>query len=622
MATRKAIALVSGLFQEINTPTDGLDFAGNDTDNLSEGSSNQYFTNARARSAISVTDSGGDGSLGYNSSTGVITYTGPSATEVRAHLSVATGSGLTYNSTSGEFGTNAIPNSQLANSSLTLGSTSISLGGTATTVAGLTSLTSTTLEGSTTVRVGAADSANGILLNSSGITFEGSSADANETVLTVANPTADRTLTLPDNTGTILSTGSSIANANLANSAITVGSTSISLGGTATTIAGVTSLTSTTLEGTTTVRVGAADAANGLLFNASGITFEGATADAHETTLSVTDPTADRSIVFPDAGGTVALLTSLSVATGSGLTYNNSTGEFGTSAIPNSQLANSSITIGTSAVSLGSSTLTLAGLTSVTSTAVVTNDGGFRVRNTTDNTKQLAFALSGITASTTRTLTVQDVNDTIVVLSTDQTFTGNNTFRNSSGQRFEQAATNDGVVINGRGGGSNSYAVTLTPEALGANRTIVLPNAGGTVSLRDVNETISGTKTFTASNTFRNASGQRFEQASTNDGVVINGRGGGSNSYAVTLTPLALSANRTITIPNETGTILTSASTIPGGTFVDDTFRISDNSDSSKKLAFECSGITASNTRTMTVPDTDGTISTESFATAIAVALG
>lgn len=621
MATRKAIALVSGLFQEVNTPTDGLDFAGNDTDDLSEGSSNQYFTDARARGAISVTDSGGDGSLGYDSSTGVITYTGPSATEVRAHLSVAIGSGLTYNSTSGEFGTNSIPNSQLANSALTIGSTSVSLGGTATTIAGLTSLTSTTILG-TTIVAGASGGANSVLLGTGGITFEGAVADDNETLLTVANPTADRTLTLPDETGTILSTASSIANANLANSTVTVGSTSIALGATETTIAGLTSLTSTTLEGTTTVRVGAADAADGLLLNSSGITFEGSSANAHETTLSVTDPTADRSIVFPDAGGTVALLTSLSVATGSGLTYNNSTGEFGTSSIPNSQLANSSITIGTSAVSLGSSTLTLAGLTSVTSTAVVTNDGGFRVRNTADNTKQLAFALSGITASTTRTLTVQDVNDTIVVLGTDQTFTGNNTFRNSSGQRFEQAATNDGVVINGRGGGSNSYAVTLTPAALGANRTIVLPNAGGTVSLTDNNETISGTKTFTASNTFRNSSGQRFEQASTNDGVVINGRGGGSNSYAVTLTPLALSANRTITIPNETGTILTSASTIPGGTFVDDTFRISDNSDSSKQLAFECSGITASNTRTMTVPDTDGTISTESFATAIAVALG
>ena len=29
------------------------------------------------RAAISVTDSGGDGSLAYNNTTGVITYTGP-----------------------------------------------------------------------------------------------------------------------------------------------------------------------------------------------------------------------------------------------------------------------------------------------------------------------------------------------------------------------------------------------------------------------------------------------------------------------------------------------------------------------------------------------------------------
>jgi hypothetical protein len=39
----------------------------------------------------------------------------------------------------------------------------------------------------------------------------------------------------------------------------------------------------------------------------SSITFEGATADDFETTLSVTDPTADRTITFPDASGTVAL---------------------------------------------------------------------------------------------------------------------------------------------------------------------------------------------------------------------------------------------------------------------------------------------------------------------------
>ena len=90
------------------------------TDGITEGSTNLYFTNARARSAISVsgdlsynsstgvisfsettaattralisvTDSGGDGSLAYNNSTGVITYTGPSASEVRAHFSAGTG---------------------------------------------------------------------------------------------------------------------------------------------------------------------------------------------------------------------------------------------------------------------------------------------------------------------------------------------------------------------------------------------------------------------------------------------------------------------------------------------------------------------------------------------------
>ena len=71
------------------------DISNHDTDSLSEGSSNLYFTNARARGAISVTDSGGDGSLAYNSSTGVITYTGPSAAEVRAHFSGGTGITIT-----------------------------------------------------------------------------------------------------------------------------------------------------------------------------------------------------------------------------------------------------------------------------------------------------------------------------------------------------------------------------------------------------------------------------------------------------------------------------------------------------------------------------------------------
>ena len=72
------------------------------TDDLTEGD-NLYYTTTRAdsdaKNAVSVTDNGGDGSLSYNNSTGVITYTGPSASEVRAHLSQ--GEGVTYNNSTG-----------------------------------------------------------------------------------------------------------------------------------------------------------------------------------------------------------------------------------------------------------------------------------------------------------------------------------------------------------------------------------------------------------------------------------------------------------------------------------------------------------------------------------------
>ena len=71
------------------------------TTDLSEGT-NQYFTEARARASISVADSGtGDGSLSYDNSTGIITYTGPNASEVRSHFSAA--GDLSYDSATGVF---------------------------------------------------------------------------------------------------------------------------------------------------------------------------------------------------------------------------------------------------------------------------------------------------------------------------------------------------------------------------------------------------------------------------------------------------------------------------------------------------------------------------------------
>jgi hypothetical protein len=75
-----------------------------------------------------------------------------------------------------------------------------------------------------------------------GITFEGATADSYETVVQVTDPTEDRTITVPDVTGTLVTTGDtgsvtnamlagSIANDKLTNSGITINGTSVSLGG-------------------------------------------------------------------------------------------------------------------------------------------------------------------------------------------------------------------------------------------------------------------------------------------------------------------------------------------------------------------------------------------------------
>jgi hypothetical protein len=89
--------------------------------------------------------------------------------------------------------------------------------------------------------------------------------------------------------------------------------------------------------------------------------FEGATADAYETTLQVAEPTADRTITLPDATGTVALTSNIPSLTGyvtetgtQTLTNKTISGSSNTlSNIPNNALTNSSITIDGSSVVLG-----------------------------------------------------------------------------------------------------------------------------------------------------------------------------------------------------------------------------------------------------------------------------
>ena len=397
MATRKALVLVSGLFQELNSSADKLDFAGNSTTDLSEGT-NQYFTYARARGSVSV----------------------------------ASGSGLTYNSTSGEIGTSAIPNAQLANSAVTIGSTSVSLGATQGTFTGLTSLTSSILI--------AGSGANAISINGSNgsITFEGSTDNEFETTLAVTDPTADRTITFPDAGGTVALTSDISYPVTLDNS-VTLTNKTLALG--SNTISGTlaqfnTAVTDATLVSTTgseTLTNKSVNLANNTLsgtfaqFNTavSDATLVSTTGTETLTNKSLTDPiltgssTSAGSIVFKedtDNGTNSATLKGPASTADVTITLPAETGTVLTTAssIANSNLANSTVTIGSSAVALGSSVTTLTGITSLTSDAVVTKTSGFRIIDSTDTTKQVAFDVSALGSGVTRTLTIQNKNGTLI----------------------------------------------------------------------------------------------------------------------------------------------------------------------------------------------------------------
>ena len=84
---------VSGLVQADFTKLAAVDVTAAEINYLDGVSSNiqTQLDDKIALTAISATDDGGDGSFSYDNTTGVFTYTGPSATEVRAHFSGGTG---------------------------------------------------------------------------------------------------------------------------------------------------------------------------------------------------------------------------------------------------------------------------------------------------------------------------------------------------------------------------------------------------------------------------------------------------------------------------------------------------------------------------------------------------
>ena len=101
------------------------------------------------------------------------------------------------------------------------------------------------------------------------LVFEGATANSFELTLTSGDPTADRTVTLPDLTTTLVGRDT------------------------------VDTLTNKTIT---------SPSVSGLYLSDATIVFEGDTTDGFETTLAVVDPTADRTIYLPNANGTLARL--------------------------------------------------------------------------------------------------------------------------------------------------------------------------------------------------------------------------------------------------------------------------------------------------------------------------
>ena len=198
-----------------------------------------------------------------------------------------------------------------------------------------------------------------ILSNASPLVFEGASADSFETTIAVTDPTADRTLTLPDATDTLVgrATTDTLTNKTLTTPVIAeidsagnftvdaatdiildadggdvflkdAGTTYGSLTNTGgnliiksgTTTAMTMSGANVTIAGNLTVSGSTTTVDSSTVNLQTGFVFEGSTADSFETTLVATDPTADRTLTLPDLTGTVSLIDATETLTNKTLT--------------------------------------------------------------------------------------------------------------------------------------------------------------------------------------------------------------------------------------------------------------------------------------------------------------
>lgn len=121
--------------------------------------------------------------------------------------------------------------------------------------------------------------------------------------------------------------------------------------------------------------------------------------------------------------------------------------------------------------------------------------------------------------------------------------------------------TTDNPVFAGATIDAVQIGVTTSNEIDTTSGNLILDSATGTVQ---VDDSIVATGTVTA------------QASATQDAVVLQGRAGGTSSRSVTITPASLSSSRTLTLPDTTGTVITTGDSgtvtstmIADGTIVD-----------------------------------------------------
>jgi hypothetical protein len=257
--------------------------------------------------------------------------------------------------------------------------------------------------------------------------------------------------------------------------------------------------------------------ATGLKFSApaavgvfdSSIIFEGATANDFETTVAVTDPTADRTITFPDATGTVALTSDITVTASSTNTFTNKSISLATNTVTGTLAEfNAALSDENFATIAGTETLTNKRLTSpkinedvamlATATELNILDGA--TLSTTElnyvdgvtsaiQTQLDAKAASGDLTTHTGATEAHGATGAVVGTTNAQTLT-NKTL--TSPVVSGLALSDSSVVFEGSSADDNETTLTVTNPT--ADRTITLPDATGTVQLRvtDVDDTEIG----------------------------------------------------------------------------------------------------------------------------------